>query len=149
MQYEIPEIKVSVSFKRNQEKNLLKISSTKTAYQAFLDVFNGDTINWCEEFLMLCLNNANEVTGFYKVSSGGTTGTVVDNKIIFTIALNACATSILIAHNHPSGRLYPSEADKQVTKKIKNACELLQITLLDHLIVTESGYYSFNEEGTL
>nr|WP_317631396.1 JAB domain-containing protein [uncultured Flavobacterium sp.] len=145
-----PEIKISVSFDKNVKKSeLYKITSSETAYNLFIKIFDADLFHWREEFILLCLNQSNKVLGYYKISSGGMTATVVDVRMILTTALNCCATSILIAHNHPSGNLLPSEADKQVTKKIKEASKLLDIQLLDHLIITDESFFSFADEGLL
>jgi DNA repair protein RadC len=147
-EYIIPEIKIKVSFDKTVKKSeLFKITSSRSAYDLFLKVFNADTFHWNEEFLMLCLNNSNKVVGFYKISSGGLTGTIVDVRMVFTTALNCLATSIIIAHNHPSGTLQPSEADKAITKKLKSAGELMDIKILDHLIITDENYFSFVDEG--
>lgn len=146
----IPEITISVSFDKNLKKSeLLKITSSRDAYDIFKRVFNADTFDWCEEFIILCLNNSNKVVGFYKISSGGMTGTVVDVRMIFTTALKSLATSIILAHNHPSGTLNPSEADKTITKKIKEAGKVLDVQLLDHLIITDENFYSFADSGEL
>lgn len=146
----LPEIKVSVSFDRNVKKSeLFKITSSKTAAELFRKIFNADTFDWQEEVIILCLNNSNKVIGFYKLSKGGITGAIVDPRMIFTIALKCCATSIIVAHNHPSGKLQASEADKTITKKIKEGGEILDITLLDHLILTDESYFSFADEGIL
>lgn len=146
----IPEIKISVSFDKNLKKSeLIKIGSSKDAYKVFERVFNADTFHWSEEMIMLCVNNSNKVVGFYKISSGGITGTVVDIRMIFTTALQCAATSIIIAHNHPSGTLTPSDADLNLTKKIIEAGKVLDIRLLDHLIITDESYYSFGDEGRI
>jgi DNA repair protein RadC len=148
MIYNIPEIKISVSFDKNLKKSeLMKISSSRDAYEIFKRVFNADTFDWCEEVIMLCVNNSNKVVGFHKVSSGGMTGTVIDVRMIFTTALKSLATGIIIAHNHPSGTLIPSDADKAITKKIKEAGKFLDINILDHLIITDENYFSFVDEG--
>ena len=148
--HNIPEIKISVSFDKNLKKSeLLKITSSKDAYHIFKRVFNADTFHWSEEFILLCLNNSNKVVGFYKLSSGGMTGTVVDVRMIFTTALNCLATAIIIAHNHPSGTLQPSEADKAITRRIKEASKTLDISVLDHLIITDEDFYSFADNGLL
>ena len=148
--HNIPEIKISVSFDKNLKKSeLLKITSSKDAYHIFKRVFNADTFHWSEEFILLCLNNSNKVVGFYKLSSGGMTGTVVDVRMIFTTALNCLATAIIIAHNHPSGTLHPSEADKAITRRIKEASKTLDISVLDHLIITDEDFYSFADNGLL
>lgn len=150
MKYNIPEIKISVSFDKVLKKSeLIKISSSNDAYQVFKRVFNADTFDWCEEVIMLCMNNSNKVVGFYKVSSGGMTGTVIDVRMIFTTALQCLATGIIIAHNHPSGTLQPSEADKAITKKIREAGKFLDINILDHLIITDESYFSFLDDGIL
>lgn len=144
----IPEIKVSVSFdKELKTSELYKITSSKDSAELFRKVFNADTFLWSEEFILLCLNNSNKVIGFYKLSSGGITGTVVDVRMVYTIALKSCATSIIVAHNHPSGKLLASDADKTITQKLKQAGDFLDIKLLDHIILTDTGYLSFQDEG--
>ncbi len=144
----IPEIKISVSFDKNvKTSELYKITSSQTAYNLFSQVFNADSFLWSEEMIVLCLNNSNKVLGFHKISSGGMTATIVDIRMIFTIALKSCATAIIVAHNHPSGKLIASQADKDITKKLKSAGEILDIKLLDHLILTDTGYLSFQDEG--
>lgn len=148
MIYNIPEIKISVSFDKILKKSeLMKISSSRDAYEIFKRVFNADTFDWCEEVIMLCVNNSNKVVGFYKISSGGMTGTVIDVRMIFTTALQCLATGIIIAHNHPSGTLIPSDADKAITRKIKEAGKFLDINILDHLIITDESYFSFVDDG--
>lgn len=102
-----------------------------------------------EEFWMLLLNRANRVLSRVQVSSGGMAGTVVDARIVFRKALEGKACSVILAHNHPSGNLHPSQADIDLTKKLKSAGQLLDITVLDHLIISERGYYSFADEGQL
>lgn len=99
-----------------------------------------------EEFWVFYLNRANIVLRKEKISSGGIAGTVVDNKIILKKALLNLASSIILVHNHPSGNLNPSIQDKKVTRKMKLACELLEINLLDHLIIAGNSYYSFADE---
>jgi len=146
----IPKIKISVSFdKKIKKSELIHITSTEDSYEVFKKIFNADTIDWREEFLILCLNNSNRVVGFYKISCGGMTGTVVDVRMIFTTALNSLATSIILAHNHPSGKLQPSESDKRTTQKIKEAGKILDIQILDHLIINDEEYFSFAKAGLL
>ncbi len=144
----IPEIKISVSFDRRKSE-LHSIKSTKDAFSVFQMIFNADTIDWNEEFILLCLNNANKVLGYYKISSGGMLATVVDLRMLYMTALNSLATQIIIAHNHPSGNLNPSTADKQLTQKIKQAGDFLDIKLLDHIIISDGEHYSFLENGLL
>lgn len=145
-----PEIKISVSFdKKIKKSELYKINSSNDAYNLFSSIFDADLFHWREEFILLCLNNSNKVLGYYKISAGGMTATTVDVRMIFATALNCCATAIIIAHNHPSGTTIPSEADKHITKKIKDGAKLLDINLLDHLILTDETYLSFADEGIL
>lgn len=102
-----------------------------------------------EEFWLLLLNRSNAVIKKELISRGGVAGTVVDTKIIFKAAIENYASSIIICHNHPSGNLSPSEADKRITKNIKEAGRLMEIALLDHLIITDGAFYSFADEGDL
>ena len=102
-----------------------------------------------EEFWLLILNRANLVIKKELISRGGVSGTVVDTKIIFKVAVENYACSIIICHNHPSGNLKPSEADVRITKNIKEAGKLMDIPLLDHLIITENEFYSFADEGMI
>jgi len=98
----------------------------------------------------MLLNNANKVKGIYEVSTGGITETLVDLRIVFAVVLKSLTTSVILVHNHPSGNLKPSEADKRLTEKIKNAALLFDIKVLDHLIITPDGnYFSFADEGIL
>lgn len=99
-----------------------------------------------EEFWILLLNRANRVIAREQVSLGGVAGTVVDAKIVFRKAIEGMASSIILVHNHPSGNLQPSQQDIDLTKKLKKAGETLDITVFDHLIITESGYFSFADE---
>lgn len=140
---EVAEINVSYS-NTNFEK--VKITSSKKIFDLVINQWNLDLIEFQEEVKIVLLNRANEVLGIYEMSKGGISGTVVDNIIILAIALKCNASNIIIVHNHPSGNLKPSEADKTITKKLKQACEILDITLLDHLIISKQGYYSFTEE---
>jgi DNA repair protein RadC len=127
----------------------VKIKSGDDAYNVLLASWDLDTIELQEEFKILLLNRANEVLGVYPLSRGGITGTVVDQRLIFAVALKCNATGIIICHNHPSGKLLPSEADITLTKSIGKCADLLEINLLDHLIITKNGFYSFSNEGKL
>ncbi|QYJ67224.1 RadC family protein [Flavobacterium litorale] len=102
-----------------------------------------------EEFWIIYLNNSNKVIYKNQLSKGGITGTLVDVRIVFKTALEQNATSIILVHNHPSGQLQPSDSDKQITRQLKAAGKSLSISVLDHVIVTENGYYSFADEGIL
>lgn len=126
-----------------------KITSSSSVYNLIKDCWDPDKIEFLEQFKVLLLNQANKVLGIYEVSSGGITGTVVDIRLLFAAALKAGATAMIITHNHPSGNTVPSEADKQITRKISEAAVLLDIKLLDHLIITSESYYSFTDQGAL
>lgn len=102
-----------------------------------------------EEFWIIYLNNSNKVIDQLQLSKGGITGTLVDVRLTLKKALELGATSIILSHNHPSGNLSPSSADKQLTQKLKTAGESLDIKILDHIIVTEKSYFSFADEGLL
>ena len=146
----IPEIEFSLHYKNQvKQSELRQITSSQDCEDVLRIVFNSSTFLWREEMLLLCLNRANKVIGYYRVSVGGVSGTVCDPKVIFTIALNSGASAIVLAHNHPSGNLQPSEADKALTKKIKDLGALLEVTLIEHMILTDESYYSFADNGTL
>lgn len=102
-----------------------------------------------EEFWCLYLNQSNKVIHLEKLTQGGINQSIVDVRILFKIALEKYATAIIVAHNHPSGNLQPSSEDKNITKKMSEGGQLLNITLLDHLIITQKSYYSFSDEGLL
>lgn len=126
-----------------------QITSSYSAYQVALKAWDSNKIELLEQFKVLMLSNNNKVLGVLEASSGGITGTIVDLRIIFSALLKANATAFIIVHNHPSGKLAPSDADRQITRKIKEASKILDITLLDHLIITQESYYSFADEGIL
>jgi len=121
-----------------------KISSSKAVFEIMQPII-GELPH--EEFWVLFLNNSNSVISKSQLSKGGITGTVVDVRLVFKLAMENGATGLILCHNHPSGNLNPSDADKQITKKIKLAGESLDVKVLDHLIITESKYYSFVDEG--
>lgn len=102
-----------------------------------------------EHFYVLYLSRSNKVIGYSLISLGGITGTVADVRLILQSALGCGAVYIMLCHNHPSGSLKPSSADETLTKKIKEACRYHDITLVDHMIISDEGYYSFAEEGIL
>jgi len=102
-----------------------------------------------EEFWVIYLNNSNKVLDKLQLSKGGMTGTLVDTRIALKRALEVGAISLALVHNHPSGTLQPSEADKQVTQKLATASKSLDLRVIDHLIITEKGYFSFADEGVL
>lgn len=144
----IPEIKIKVSLK---EGDKIKIGSPDDANNILSMLFDKNTIAWQEEVILLSLNKANEVFGWHRISKGGTTTTIMDPKIIFTILLNTGASGFIISHNHPSGNLNPSEQDLKITQKLKKGGELLDIFLIDHIIMgpENSNYVSLKEKGIL
>jgi DNA repair protein RadC len=146
----LPEIEISIKYKGTKKTDLKKVTSSRDAYDVCKLLYSENTFDWVEEMILICLNRANKVIGYYRISKGGIAGTVADPKVIFTIALNCAGTSsIILSHNHPSGNTKPSDSDISLTNKIKDAGYLLDISLLDHIIVTEDSYYSFADEGNL
>lgn len=124
-----------------------KVVTSSDAYDCMKGCF--PSLEYREYFVILCLNRNNGVLGYCMISMGGMTGTVVDVRLIMQAALKANACSLVLAHNHPSGNLVPSEADKVITRKVKEAGKVLDITVLDHLIVTDETYFSFADEGLI
>ncbi len=123
-----------------------QITSSKDCFNLMKPVI-GDLEH--EEFWVLFLNNANKVLAQTQISKGGLTATVVDVRLLFKRSLELSSVGLIVCHNHPSGKLQPSNADKQITQKIKQAGVTLDIKLLDHLIITENNYFSFADEGVL
>lgn len=124
--------------------DLQKITSSKAVFEIMQPII-GELLH--EEFWVLYLNNSNKVIYKSQLSKGGITGTVVDIRLIFKLALEYNATAIILSHNHPSGKLLASDADRDITKKLKFAGEQLDVKVLDHIIITENGYLSFQDEG--
>jgi DNA repair protein RadC len=142
---------VQLSYSSNRE-NLLKdpISSSKSAYEYLIKAFNENTIGLQEEFIALLLNRANKPIGAIKLHKGGLDSTIVDVRLLMAAALKSATQGIILAHNHPSGELKPSQADRNLTTKIKDACKILNIALLDHVIVSPFGnYMSFADDGLI
>ena len=123
---------------------LKKITSSKAVFDIMQPII-GELPH--EEFWVLYLNNSNKVIYKAQLSKGGITGTVVDIRIIFKMAFEQNATGLILSHNHPSGKLMASDADLKITKRIKEAGQTLEIQVLDHIIITENGYLSFQDEG--
>jgi DNA repair protein RadC len=127
----------------------IKITSSETAYNVIRQFWHDD-IGIYESFFVLLLNRANNTIGWAKISQGGITGTVVDTKIVVKYAIDSLASGIILAHNHPSGNLEPSQQDKEVTEKIKKAAGYIDTKVLDHLILTpDNKYFSFLDHGLL
>jgi len=142
--YELSEISISYkpTFKFSERPT---VASSYDVSKVFRSAWSDD-ISYCEEFVILLLSRANRVLGISRLSRGGIAGTVVDVRNIMQAALMANAASIILCHNHPSGNLKPSEADLNLTRKIKEAALLFDISVLDHLILTDEGYLSFADE---
>ncbi|HZI68138.1 MAG TPA: JAB domain-containing protein [Hanamia sp.] len=126
-----------------------KINSSKDASDLFRKNWDENKIEFVEQFKALLVNRSNRVLGIIEISSGGVTSTVVDPKMVFMAALKANACGLIICHNHPSGNLNPSRADEEITRKIKNAGDFLDLHLLDHIILSSEGFYSFADEGLI
>jgi DNA repair protein RadC len=120
------------------------------AYVVLREFFEPETIQVNEQFVVMYLNKANRVLGVYPASVGGITSTIVDLRLILSIALKTLATSVVLCHNHPSGSLTPSKQDIDLTLKIKEAANHLDIVLQDHIIITfEQKYFSFADDGLI
>jgi DNA repair protein RadC len=142
----LAEIEISYNPKYKASE-LPKVVKSGDAYAILKDVF--PSLDYREYFYILCLNRNNKVLGYCQISVGGVSGTVADVKIIMQAALKSNSCSIILSHNHPSGNLQPSEADKNLTKNIREAGKVLDIPVLDHLIITSESYLSFADEGLL
>ena len=134
---------------KQRAKDRPHISSSKEAYRLFHENWDDMKINLLEQFKIMLLDRSNRVIGISEVSTGGVHGTVVDAKIVFAIALKGRACGLILAHNHPSGNLSPSQQDIQLTKRLKEAGKYLDISVLDHLIITDYGYSSIADRGYL
>ena len=142
----IAEVQISYSSK-TKSADRVKITQSKEAVNAFRSFWQN--LEHVEYAYLLLLNRQNQILGRYFLAKGGMTGAVINARVIFQVALKANATSIMMAHNHPSGNLQPSDADRKITRQIKEAGSFLDIPLMDHIIITEEGYLSFADEGLL
>ncbi len=135
--------------RRRQSTEVVKKLQIKCSGDAYQILKPHLTDLHVEEFWVMFLNRANKVLGKQKISSGGLTGTVVDTRVVFKDALEQLATCIILCHNHPSGQIKPSQADIDLTKKLVQSGKIMDIQVVDHLIIGDSGYYSFADEGLL
>lgn len=126
-----------------------RISSSKHAYDVVQSQWDHSKINLLEQFKVILLNRGNSVLGIVSISQGGMTGTIADPKLIFVAALKAAASYIILVHNHPSENLKASAEDIRLTKKLVEGGKLLDIMVVDHLIISKDGYYSFCDEGLI
>lgn len=145
-------ITVSAAFELGRRRQIVdpqKRNKIKTSSDAFNQIGPILADLHVEQFWIILLSRSHEVIAKRKISEGGVSGTVVDAKVVFKIALELLASSIILVHNHPSGNLRPSRADKILTEKLVKAGNVMNINVLDHLIVGEKGYYSFADEGEI
>lgn len=141
---------IQLSYKSHvKPSERVKITCSRDAYNVLLQTWNDSKLEFVEQFKVILLNRANKVLGIFEVSTGSTTATVADPKIIFAAAIKANASGIIISHNHPSGNLSPSQQDIDLTRKVKEGGKILEVQLLDHVIITTESYYSFADEGIL
>jgi DNA repair protein RadC len=143
----LAEVKISYNM-RVKSCDLPKITQSVDGFRYAQSMF-AHSMEHHEEFYILLLSRSNRILGYYRVSSGGLYGTFVDAKIVWQAVITANACSVVLMHNHPSGNLSPSQADIDLTKKMKEGGKLLDISVLDHIIVTTDGFYSFADEGMM
>jgi DNA repair protein RadC len=145
-----PEIsELTVIYRRSKDLRI-KVTSAEDAVEfARKTFFSTDVIAYCEKFFVLFIDHANQIYAWKELSSGGLSGTVVDPRLIFQTALLCHASGIIMMHNHPSDNIQPSESDKNLTLKIVAGGRILEIRVLDHIILTLNGYFSFADEGLL
>lgn len=129
--------------------NAPRIVSSESTYRVFKKVWNENKIQFIESFKVILLNRGNKVLGVVDISTGGTAGTYVDAKLVFAAALKSNCQSIILGHNHPSGNRNPSVQDERLTERLVQVGKLLDLPILDHIILTSEGYYSFADEGRL
>lgn len=137
---------ISVSYSTNKP-DIIKLTNCKSTFDFIISKWNLDIIEFQEECKVILFNRANFVLGVYELSKGGISGTVVDIRIVLSVALKCNASGIVLVHNHPSGNLIPSEPDKLITRRLKDACDLLGFNLLDHYIISKYDFYSFKQNG--
>ena len=147
-QGDIPEVKVR--FNRSASKKFLgRINRSSDVADFIRKIYKRGEVELQEQFIVLYLNQSNEIVGYYRHAKGGINSTIADVRIILSTAIKSNCVAIILAHNHPSGNLKPSDADRSLTKKITNAGLLMDISVLDHIIITKESYYSFADEGLL
>lgn len=147
-QFEVSEIQLTYRSKVKASMRP-KITCSSDAERVLRQTWDEDKIEFVEQFKVLLITRANKVLGIVDISQGGISGTVCDPKIVFASALKAASCGIIVAHNHPSGNLTPSQADIDLTRKLKEAGKFLEIAVLDHVILTGEAYFSFADEGLL
>lgn len=139
---------IQIKYLSNKLKtNRIQITNSDEAYKVLIKNWDKNTIELYEEFKVMLLNNSNEILGIYTLSRGGISTTLVDLRLLFAIVLKSCATGIITGHNHPSGKLKPSQSDINIYKKIQEIAKFHDISYLDNFIVTLKGKFSFSDEG--
>ena len=144
--YTVGEVELSY---KPKFKSPHQATCSEDAYKYLLPTYKEGTICYKEYFKVLFLNQSNQVLGYTLISEGGLTETCADVRVILQAALLTNSVALILAHNHPSGNLKPSRQDIEITKQVKEAAKLMRISVTDHLILTDAGYYSFADEGEL
>ena len=144
--YKVGEVKLSYKPKNISK---YKVTSSEDAYKYLLSTYKKGTICYKEYFKVLFLNQANQIIGYTLISGGGLTETTADVRLIFQAALLTNSVALILAHNHPSGNLKPSPEDIRLTKQVREASNFMRIKVLDHIILSDTEYYSFADEGML
>ena len=144
--YKVGEVKLSY---KSKFKNQQKVTCSEDAYRYMLSTYKKGTICYKEYFKVLFLNQANQILGYTFISEGGLTETIADIRLIFQAALLTNSVALILAHNHPSGNLKPSPEDIRLTKQVREASNFMRIKILDHIILSDTEYYSFADEGML
>lgn len=139
---------ITLKLKKGEVLNC-QIKKSSDCADLFRSIWDNDTLPIYETVIVIFINRCNNTIGWFKVSQGGLTGSVVDVRLILATALQCLASGIILAHNHPSGNVNPSEADISMTKKLKQSAEIMDINVLDHIILTEESYYSFADNSLL
>ena len=134
---------------KSTSKARSKIYSSEDAYKVLLPTYKEGAICYKEYFKVLFLNQANQILGYTLISEGGITETCADVRLIMQAALLTNSVALILAHNHPSGNLKPSRQDMDITKQVRDAAQFMRIKILDHIILSDTEYYSFADEGML
>lgn len=141
--------KIKLKKEASESIKRTKIISSTMSADYFRNFYADDDIDIFESFWAIFLNQSNSTIGYAQISQGGISSCIVDFRIIAKIAIDCLASGVIVCHNHPSGNLTPSEADKKLTYKLKDGLKLLDIQLIDHIILTNDNFFSFNDEGYL
>jgi DNA repair protein RadC len=139
---------ITLKLKKGEVLNC-KIKTSQDAADLFRSIWDVDTLPICETMIVIFLNRCQNTIGWFKVSQGGLSGTIVDNRLILAIGLNCLASAIIMCHNHPSGNVQPSAADIEITKRLNEASKLMDMQILDHIILTEDTFYSMADNGII